>query len=60
MPTPNKKRSTAQKRKGSVVVRSKAKIVKKGTQTAKNDTIRNAPTRVPDIAPTFKIKIRKK
>ena len=40
MPTPKKKRSTARKRNGSVVVRSKAKIIKKGTQTAKNDTIR--------------------
>ena len=61
MPTPNKKRSTARKRKGSVVVRSKAKIVKKGTQTAKNDTIRQVegiPTA--DIAPTFKVKIRRK
>ena len=50
----------ARKRNGSVVVRSNAKIVKKGEIKAKNDTIRNAPTRVPDIAPTFKIKIRKK
>ena len=60
MPTPKKKRSTAQKRNGSIVVRSKAKIAKKGTQTAKNDTIRNATTIVPDIAPTFKVKIRRK
>ena len=60
MPTPKKKRSTARKRKGSVVVRSKAKIVKKGEIKAKNDTIRNATTIVPDIAPTFKVKIRRK
>lgn len=61
MPTPKKKRSTARKRKGSVVVRSKAKIVKKGGQTAKNDTIRQVEGRPPvDIAPTFKVKIRRK
>lgn len=35
MPTPKKNRSTARKRKGSVVVRSKAKIVKKGERKAK-------------------------
>ena len=39
MPTPKKKRSTARKRKGSVVVRSKAKIIKNGGQTAKKDTL---------------------
>lgn len=61
MPTPKKKRSTARKRKGSVVVRSKAKIVKKGTQTAKKDTLQRVDGRPPaDIAPTFKVKIRKK
>lgn len=60
MPTPKKNRSTARKRKGSVVVKSKAKIVKKGAIKSKNDTLPNAPTRVPDIAPTFKVKIRRK
>lgn len=60
MPTPKKNRSTARKRKGSIVVRSKAKIVKKGDKTAKKDSLPKAPTRVPDIAPTFRVKIRKK
>ena len=61
MPTPKKKRSTARKRNGSVVVRSKAKIVKKGTQTAKKDTLPNAQAKVyPENAVHFKVKIRKK
>lgn len=61
MPTPKKKRSTARKRKGSVVVRSKAKIVKKGTQTAKKDTLQRIDGRPPaNNAPTIKLKIRKK
>ena len=58
MPTPNKKRSTAQKRKGSVVVRSKAKIVKKGTQTAKKDTLQ---TQIPRTnGAVLKVKIKRK
>lgn len=61
MPTPKKNRSTARKRNGSVVVRSKAKIVKKGTQTAKKDTLPNALAKVyPENAVHFKVKIRKK
>lgn len=61
MPTPKKKRSTARKRKGSVVVRSKAKIVKKGTQTAKKDTLQRIDGRPPaNNATTIKLKIRKK
>ena len=61
MPTPKKRRSTARKRKGSVVVRSKAKIVKKGERKAKNDTLPNAPAKVyPENAVHFKVKIRKK
>lgn len=61
MPTPKKKRSTARKRKGSIVVRSKAKIIKKGTQTAKNDTLPNAQTPMPrSNSAVFKIKVKKK
>lgn len=61
MPTPKKKRSTARKRKGSVVVRSKAEIVKKGTQTAKKDTLQNAPTQMPrDNGINMRIKIKRK
>lgn len=61
MQTPKKKRSTARKRKGSVVVRSKAKIVKEGTQTAKKDTLQRIDGRPPaNNAPTIKLKIRKK
>lgn len=58
MPTPKKNRSTARKRKGSVVVRSKAKVVKKGTQTAKKDTLQ---TQMPRTNGTvLKVKIKRK
>ena len=58
MPTPKKNRSTAQKRKGSVVVRSKAKIVKKGEIKAKNDTLQ---TRIPRTnGAVLKVKIKRK
>ena len=61
MPTPKKKRSTARKRKGSVVVRSKAKIVKKGERKAKNDILPNAPTPMPrSNSAVFKVKVKKK
>lgn len=61
MPTPKKKRSKAKKRKSRIVVSQKAKIVKKGTQTAKKDTLPNAPAKVyPENAVHFKVKIRKK
>lgn len=61
MATPKKKRSKAKKRKGSVIVSQKAKIVKKGAQTAKKDTLPNAPAKVyPENAVHFKVKIRKK
>ena len=60
MPTPKKKRSTARKRNGSVVVKSKAKIVKKGEIKSKNDTLPNAPTKIPSNGATFKVKIRRK
>ena len=61
MATPKKKRSKAKKRKGRIVVSQKAKIVKKGTQTAKKDTLQRVEGRPPaDIAPTFKVKIRRK
>ena len=59
MPTPKKKLSTTRKRKGSIVVRSKAKIVKKGERKAKNDTI-PTKTYIPDNSVSFKVKIRKK
>ena len=61
MPTPKKKRSTARKRKGGVVVRSKAKIVKKGEIKSKNDTLPNAQTPMPRSNSTvFKVKVKKK
>lgn len=61
MPTPKKKRSTARKRNGSVVVRSNAKIVKKGGQTAKKDTLPNAQTPMPrSNSAVFKVKVKKK
>lgn len=61
MPTPKKKRSTARKRKGSVVVRSKAKIVKKGGQTAKKYTLQRVEGRPPaNNATTLRLKIRRK
>ena len=58
MPTPKKKRSTARKRKGSVVVRSKAKIVKKGTQTATKDTLQTQMPRTNGAV--LKVKIKRK
>ena len=58
MLTPNKNRSTALKRKGSVVVRSKAKIVKKGEIKAKNDTLQ---TQIPRTnGAVLKVKIKRK
>lgn len=61
MPTPKKNRSTARKRKGSIVVRSKAKIVKKGEIKSKNDTLPNAPTPMPrSNSAVFKVKVKKK
>ena len=61
MATPKKKRSKAKKRKGRIVVSQKAKIVKKGTQTAKKDTLQRVEGRPPaNVAPTFRVKIRKK
>ena len=61
MATPKKKRSKAKKRKGRIVVSQKAKIVKKGTQKAKKDTLPNAPAKVyPENAVHFKVKMRKK
>ena len=61
MATPKKKRSKAKKKKGRIVVSQKAKIVKKGTQTAKKDTLQRVEGRPPaNNAPTLKLKIRKK
>lgn len=58
MPTPKKKRSTARKRNGSVVVRSKAKIVKKGERKAKNDTLQTQMPRTNGAV--LKVKIKRK
>ena len=60
MATPKKKRYKAKKRKGRIVVSQKAKIVKKGGQMAKKDTLPNAPTKIPSNGATFKVKIRRK
>lgn len=61
MATPKKNRSKAKKRKGRIVVSQKAKIVKKGGQTAKKDTLQRVEGRPPaNVAPTFRVKIRKK
>lgn len=61
MPTPKKNRSTARKRKGRVVVRSKAKIVRKGERKAKKDTLPNAPMQMPrDNGINMRIKIKRK
>lgn len=58
MPTPKKNRSTARKRNGSVVVRSKAKIVKKGAQTATKDTLQTQMPRTNGAV--LKVKIKRK
>lgn len=56
-----KKRSKPRKKKGSVIVSQKAEIVKKGTQTAKKDTLKKAPAKLyRDTGANFKIKIRRK
>ena len=61
MATPKKKRSKAKKKKGRIVVSQKAKIVKKGGQAAKKDTLQKVEGRPPaNVAPTFRVKIRKK
>lgn len=61
MATPKKKRSKAKKRKSRIVVSQKAKIVKKGSQTAKKDTLQNTPTPMPrNNGSVFKVKIKKK
>lgn len=61
MATQNKKRSKPIKKKGSVIVSQKAKIVKKGGQTAKKDTLPNAPTPMPrNNGAVFKVRIKKK
>ena len=61
MATPKKKRSKPIKKKGRIVVSQKAKIVRKGTQTAKKDTLQRVEGRPPaNNAPTLKLKIRKK
>ena len=61
MATPKKNRSKAKKRKGRIVVSQKAKIVKKGGQTAKKDTLPNAPTPMPrNNGAVFKVRIKKK
>ena len=61
MTTPKKKRSKAKKREGRIVVSQKAKIVKKGGQTAKKDTLPNAPTQMPrDNGINMRIKIKRK
>lgn len=61
MATPKKKRYKSKKRKGRIVVSQKAKIVKKGGQTAKKDTLPNAPTPMPrNNGAVFKVRIKKK
>ena len=60
MPTPKKKRSKAKKRKGRIVVSQKAKIVKKGTQTATKDTLKKAPFIMNDNGLNMRIKIKRK
>ena len=61
MATPKKNRSKAKKRKGRIVVSQKAKIVKKGGQTAKKDTLQRMDAQMPRTAGTvFKVKIKKK
>lgn len=60
MPKPKKKAATkAKKVKGKVSVRQKVKVRPKGTKNANTDTL-IAPTKVPDNAVTFKVKIKRK
>jgi hypothetical protein len=61
MPTPKKKRSKAKKKKGRIVVSQKAKIVKKGTQTAKKDTLQRMDAQMPRTnGAVLKVKIKRK
>lgn len=60
MPNPKRRRVRGKKKAGKVKVSQSVSVRKKGTQSAKNDTIREVPSKVPDVSPTFKVKIRKK
>ena len=61
MGKPKKRRTSAKKRKGSVVVRQKASVRTKRKKSGNNDTLPIIQGRPPaDVAPTFRVKIRKK
>lgn len=62
MGKPIKRSTRARKCKCKCHVKEKAQIVKKGQQTAKNDTLPKAPvqTLLPTNGVTFKVKMRKK
>lgn len=61
MGKPQKRRTSAKKRKGSVVIRQKASVRPKRKKSGNNDTLPKAPTRLaPDVGANFRIKIRRK
>lgn len=59
MATPRKRVSKKPKKKGKVIIRESAKIVKK--DSVRNDTLPKAPARMyRDTGANFKVKIRRK
>lgn len=61
MPNPKRRRVRGKKKSGKVKVSQSVSVRKKGTKsgsTAKMDTVQGRPPA--DVAPTFKVKIRKK
>lgn len=59
-PKPKIRRRKAKKRKGKVTIKERVKVRSKATKRANRDSLPNAPTRVPDMGVTFRVKIRKK
>lgn len=60
-PKPKIRRRKAKKRKGKVVIKERVKLRSKATKRANRDSLQRIEARPPaDVAPTFRIKIRRK
>lgn len=60
MGKPKKRRTSAKKRKGSVVVRQKASVRPKRKKSGNNDTLPKAPFIMNDNGLNMRIKIKRK
>ena len=61
MGKPKKRRTSAKKRKGSVVVRQKASVRTKRKKSGNNDALPKAPTQMPrSNGIVFKVKVKRK